>query len=430
MEKVSPITTAELAAFVARLGAFAPAADDAERIDRLALLERAKSGMTAAQAAETVDFKRSQLEAQVAAGVPTRDRGKGVNAQVALARRVSPHRAARLVGMAEALVGEMPHTLAALAAGEINEWRAMIAVRETACLTREDRATADAELADRLATMGDRQIEAEFKRIAYRLDPYAFVERQRRAESERNVSTRPAPDVMCYLTALLPVKQGIAALAALKRHADTKVSEGDERSRGQIMADTLVERLTGQSVAGQVPVEVQLVISAESLAGASDEPAHLQGHGPVPAPWARELVRNSGAAVWIRRLYTEHGRLVAMEATQRLFPDGLRRFIVARDQVCRTPWCDAPIRHIDHPLSYEAGGKTAETNGQGLCVTCNHAKEGHRWKTRAGPSGAGDRVITTTPTGHRYTSRPPTRDDWAAPSLEAYFNRMVLRFVA
>lgn len=235
---------------------------------------------------------------------------------------------------------------------------------------------------------------------------------------------------MCYLTALLPVKQGIAAFAALKRHADTKVGEGDERSRGQIMADTLVERLTGLSIAGQVPVEVQLVISDETLSGASDEPAHLQDHGPVPAPWARELVRDSEAAVWIRRLYSQHGRLVAMEATQRTFPEGLRRFIVARDQVCRTPWCAAPIRHIDHALAFDSEGETAEANGQGLCVTCNHAKEGHRWRARPGPSGAGDRVLTTTPTGHSYSSRPPTREDWAAPSMEAYFNRMVLRFVA
>jgi len=425
-----PITTAELTAFVARLGEFAPPAGDAERIDRLALMEHAKSALTAAQAVETVEFKRSQLEAQQAAGVPARSRGKGITAQVALARRVSPHRAARLVGMAEALVGEMPNTLAALAAGDINEWRAMIAVRETACLTREDRATADAELAGRLTTMGDRQVEAEFKKIAYRLDPYAFVERQRRAQSDRNVSTRPAPDVMCYLTALLPVKQGIAAYAALKRHADTTIAHGDERSRGQVMADTLVERLTGQSVADQVPVEVQLVISGAALSGASDEPAHLQGHGPVPAPWARELVRESEAAVWLRRLYFDHGRLVAMEATQRTFPEGLRRFIVARDQVCRTPWCDAPIRHLDHPRPHQAGGETSEWNGQGLCVTCNHAKEGHRWRSRPGPSGAGDRVIITTPTGHRYTSRPPTREDWAAPSIEAYFNRILLRFAA
>ena len=41
--------------------------------------------------------------------------------------------------MAKALVHEMPHTLAALEAGALSEWRATILVRESACLDVEDR---------------------------------------------------------------------------------------------------------------------------------------------------------------------------------------------------------------------------------------------------------------------------------------------------
>ena len=63
---------------------------------------------------------------------------------MALARRESPHRGSRLVGLAQALVHEMPATMAALRAGEISEWRATLVARETACLTREDRQVADA----------------------------------------------------------------------------------------------------------------------------------------------------------------------------------------------------------------------------------------------------------------------------------------------
>ncbi|HSV40540.1 MAG TPA: hypothetical protein VLI04_17385, partial [Nocardioidaceae bacterium] len=155
------ITTEELAAFVARLGHVSPAVDDAERIDRIRVMEQAKAALAAAQARETVAFKRSQLAAQDAAGVPARNRGKGISAQVALARRESPFKGGRLVGLAEALVGEMPHTLAALAAGEINEWRATLVVRETACLSRADRGTVDTELAGRLGSWGDKQCAAE-----------------------------------------------------------------------------------------------------------------------------------------------------------------------------------------------------------------------------------------------------------------------------
>ena len=52
---------------------------------------------------------------------------------------------------------------------------------------------------------------------------------------------------MAWLSAYLPVEQGVACWAALRQHTDTLKASGDERSRDQIMADTLVERLTGQS---------------------------------------------------------------------------------------------------------------------------------------------------------------------------------------
>ncbi|GAP54887.1 hypothetical protein AHiyo6_14520, partial [Arthrobacter sp. Hiyo6] len=66
--------------------------------------------------------------------MPATDLGKDVAAQIALARRESPARGSRLLGLAKALMTEMPHTLAALQSGELNEWRATLLVRETACL--------------------------------------------------------------------------------------------------------------------------------------------------------------------------------------------------------------------------------------------------------------------------------------------------------
>ena len=98
----------------------------------------------------------------------------------------------------------------------------------------------DAGLAGRLGSLGDRQVEAEAKRIAYELDPEGFVNRSRAAERDRRVTLRPAPDTMARLTALLPVAQGVAAYAALIKAADTARATGDPRGRGQVMADTLV----------------------------------------------------------------------------------------------------------------------------------------------------------------------------------------------
>ena len=50
------------------------------------------------------------------------------------------------------------------------------------------------------------------------LDPASVVRRRRRAEADRHVTTRPAPDVMTWLGALLPVKAGVAVrMAVLER---------------------------------------------------------------------------------------------------------------------------------------------------------------------------------------------------------------------
>jgi hypothetical protein len=122
---------------------------DAQRIALLTALEELKSATAAAQARVTVAFDTSQ-RAECVTETEERQCRLSVAAQVALARRESPHAGNRHLGVARALVAEMPHTMAALASGLISEWRAHLMVRETATLTLEDRAAVDAELAGRL----------------------------------------------------------------------------------------------------------------------------------------------------------------------------------------------------------------------------------------------------------------------------------------
>ncbi|MGM7776341.1 DUF222 domain-containing protein [Arthrobacter sp. KNU-44] len=244
-----------------------PGAGGTELISQLRALEDLKSAAAAAQARIAVAFDAAQRSADAAAGVPAEEQGRGVGAQIALARRESPARGSRLHGLAKALVSEMPHTLAALDTGQLNEWRATLLVKETACLSAEDRCAVDEELAADTGTFdgaGDKAIIAAAKTAAYRRDPRSVTQRASHAATERHVSLRPAPDTMTYLTALLPVAQGVAVHAALSRQADTLRSSGETRSRGQIMADTLVERTTG-TPAGISGVEVQLVMTDRTL---------------------------------------------------------------------------------------------------------------------------------------------------------------------
>jgi 5-methylcytosine-specific restriction endonuclease McrA len=95
-----------------------------------------------------------------------------------------------------------------------------------------------------------------------------------------------------------------------------------------------------------------------------------------------------------------------MDSRRRHFDGQLRKFLIWRDQTCRSPWCDAPIRHIDHIVRVADGGETTAENGQGLCEACNQTKEAAGWTTRRRP-GPRHTVETITPTGHRHRSRAP-----------------------
>ena len=398
------------------LVAIDPAADESALIEHIAELERVKSAAAAGQARAAAALDSARRAAEAAAGVPTARRGRGLANEIALARRDSPARGGRHLGLAKALVHEMPHTLRALESGALSEWRATLIVRESACLEVEDRRALDAELCGDpagLDGMGDARVAAAAKAIAYRLDPHAVVERAAKAEDERTVTIRPAPDTMTYLTALLPVAQGVSVYAALRRQADIR---GDGRSRGQVMADTLVERVTGRAAEVPTPIAVNLVLTDETLLGGDGTPAELCGYGPIPAAVARTMVARAAddgrSRATLRRLYAhpQTGALVSMESRARHFPRALATFIELRDQRCRTPYCDAPIRHRDHAQPWAQGGPTTAINGLGLCERCNYAKEADGWQVSTSMDENHTHTAEfTTPTGRRYQSGAPPR---------------------
>ncbi len=366
------------------LAAVRPCSDGAGLIGQLRELEDLKSAAAALQARIAVAFDADQRRTQRNAGIPAAELGKGVGAQIALARRESPARGSRLLGLAKALATEMPHTLTALQTGQLNEWRATLLVRETACLTAADRCTVDEQLAadtGTLSGLGDRALIAAARTAAYRIDPRSLITRAANATADRHVSLRPAPDTMTYLTALLPVAAGVAVHAALTQHANSLTTTGtgtgtgeeirvaDTRSRGQIMADTLVERITG-TPGGITGIEIQLVMTDRTLLHGHNEPARLPGYGIIPAPWARNTINLTNSAltptnpgqvpeatppdtdpdankplnVRVRRLYTAPGTgdLIAMDSRARLFPPGLRRFIQARTTPAAPPTATPP----------------------------------------------------------------------------------------
>ncbi len=508
----------DLAALITVVNSLGADGSDGLLIDQIGSLERLKSCCAAAQAVLTHALVASQTAEGAARKVRPEVTRRSVAAQIGLARRQSRHRGGLLMGLAGALVMDMPCTLAALRSGETSERRAQLILTEFACLTRADRRHADAQIGPELPALGDMTTSNRAATIAYRLDVEAVMGKVRGAVADRHVSIRPAPDTMTRLSALLPVAQGVAIYAALRIAADSAVGTGDGRTRGQLMADNLVSRVIGQQLAGCDPygvpsyvpdcgttatsdapktaesghgadersdesssaaeseqpdqrhsaetevdelraaanasaaalpgdpccgpagLQLHLIMTDRTLLGDDDEPAHLTGYGPVPAPLARALVlgqTDTPTRTFVRRLYTHpsSGQLVAMDSRQRLFPDTVKNFLIARDQLCRTPWCDAPIRHLDHIVPYARGGLTNLDNGQGLCAGCNLSKAASGWQSQTRSDDQSERnsdntVQITTPTGHTYRSeppRPPTSPPWPDISfIEAQFSQMIL----
>jgi hypothetical protein len=435
---------------------------DRERLDLVAELERFKHTAAATQARATHALRRSREVAS------PQDAVRSVGAEVALARRESPTLCDRYVGLARALVTEMPCTLGALDAGACSERHAVAMAQVTSVLSVADRGEVDRRVGPLLGRLGVRGAEQAARRVASELDAATVVRRMEAAVASRRVTVRPAPDGMAYLTVLGPMVEVVGAHAALRARARSVVGGvcADEapagRSPGAVAADTALRLMSGRSVGESQPVEVHLVMTDHALLGTGDhqrstmEPARVPGHGSVPAPVARALLRGEGggdgrgcddgsggtvsrpvhddhgaaATVWLRRLYTSpDGRdLVAMDSRRRAFTGLLRRMLVLRDDVCRTPWCEAAIAHADHATPARSGGATDLVDGNGRCARCHYTKEAPGWlvaPTRTSPPGPTDRQRTRhelqvrTPLGRRYASQAPPLLGWGSHEARA-----------
>lgn len=404
--------------------------DAAEAIDELEEIERLKCALAARQARVIGVLTTSSPGATQ----------RSLGGQVALARHESPSKGRRLLVLGQALSTDHPEVLGLLEAGEINERRAEDICHATRDLTPTERRLADHDIAVELAArpgLGDRDVTDLATRVTLRINAAAARRRRQRAIDDRHVAARDHGDGTTTLSARVQDWQAAAALESLEQAVDAQVAErtaeliagdqqpeDDPRTRGQRMADQFLDRLLGRTQA--VPVHLDLLIDVEVLLGDSDEPAEIPGHGPIPADIARKLVLASPEArTLVRRLFASDGHLVAMESSAAYFAGGLRNLVTVRDRRCRTPYCNAGIRHLNHVRRRADDGVTSAHNGEGACEDCNYTAEEPGWQRKVVSADLAEphEVEITTPTGHRHRSREP------APPRARPMDELLVQFV-
>ncbi|MCC3302731.1 HNH endonuclease [Arthrobacter sp. zg-Y895] len=155
---------------------------------------------------------------------------------------------------------------------------------------------------------------------------------------------------------------------------------------------------------GIVPrTEIMVLISAETLFGADDEPAELHGYGPISAEEARRLARN--AAGWTGLAQDPKTGEILGVGRRRKVPAGLRRWLRARDGTCRFPGCRVSTANadIDHTVDWARGGPTDHGNLEHLCRRHHRFKTLGFWKACQPTPGV---IEWTSPTGRVYKTEP------------------------
>lgn len=335
-----------------------------------------------------------------------RDADLSVIGEVALARNISPGAAGTQFGIASA-VATLPSVGAALRDGLISEPTVRAICREVTPLHLDDRIIFDGEIAEHLDGLTPGRAARLAREIVVSLDADAASERAEANRADQRVTLLPEEDGVAILMVRGPAEQMVAAHQALESWARGLRATGDPRTTGQIMCATLVERVTGLAHADQVDVEVGIVIDLPTLLAGAGNPVELEGYGPIAPTVAEDMLTRAHRSFY-RRLVTDplDHTLIARDPRRRRFDGPLAGFVRARDRHrCRQPGCDCTIRDIDHIREWSRGGPTTPGNGQGLCKRSHTFKGLPGWSVTTQTDGT---IRWRTPTGHPYTSPPPT----------------------
>lgn len=384
-------------------------------VDSIAALDRMQAAL-AARKAELVDQARQWSEvtetstAQPHGWSPAVRARKVLVSELACALRIPERTAEKLVAQSQALVHDLPLTLAALGAGEITWRHAVVMVDHAGSIDTEFAAGFEASALPRAKALTVAQFDRAARIQRERMHPESIESRHATASEARSLDLQPARDGMAWLSAYLPA---VVAHGIYNRVTDVALkqqSPAEERTLTQLRADVFAELLLDgvrrtDADAGIRP-RVLVTVPALTLLGRSDEPAVLEGYGPIDLATALELAANAPS---FTRLLThpETGAVLSVGRNSYAVPADLRTWLRVRDGTCRFPGCSRAARtcDVDHTDDWQFGSGTDHDNLAHLCPMHHNLKHQTGWALRQLDDGT---LEWTSPSGRVYTTQAAT----------------------
>ncbi|MET0932158.1 MAG: DUF222 domain-containing protein [Mycetocola sp.] len=149
---------------------------------------------------------------------------------------------------------------------------------------------------------------------------------------------------------------------------------------------------------------VTVTVPALTLLGLSDEPATLEGYGPIDPETARVLAGKS--KTWYRMLTDpKTGAPVAVDTTKYRPTKAMRRYLEYVDGTCRFEGCNRAARHcdLDHTKDHQFNGPTQCENLSHLCPKHHRLKHQTTWRAKQLGNGS---LGWTSPGGRTYVTQP------------------------
>ena len=149
-----------------------------------------------------------------------------------------------------------------------------------------------------------------------------------------------------------------------------------------------------------------------SLLGVTDEPAMLDGYGPIPPSMARRLVADGADSVYRVLTDPRDGAPLEIGRASYRVPKALRQWLRLRDGKCSFPGCSNPSldNEADHLLAWADGGTTGISNLGQPCRKHHRLKHGSAWTPTTASKDKPPAWIS--PSGRTY---PSEHQDWEPP---------------